>query len=129
MLITDLATTQAIGATATENLLPVKTALNATTSAMTVTWKLTLGGFLPLRSTRPRLYFACSPFSVAAAAARATFHPQAEFVELLPSDQPAGATVGTTDFIVNTGTYLYTWIDTPALGAAGTVDLKLVELN
>jgi hypothetical protein len=129
MVITDLAVSQAIGGSAADNLLPTKTTLNAATSALSITWQLTLGGIAPPRSSLPRLYYVVSPFSVAAADARATFLPQAEFTEMLTNVFPTSSTVGTTELIVNTGLYCYTWIDTQAFGAAGSINIKLVELN
>jgi hypothetical protein len=129
MVITDLAISQAIGATASNNLLPTKTTLNAATSALSISWQLTLGGHLTERSTPSRLYYVVSPFSVAAADAKATFSPQAEYTEILPNAQPNLSTVGTTELMVNTGLYVYTWIDGPSLGAAGVINIKLVELN
>lgn len=130
MTTTDVYSSTALGATDAVNVSPVKTTLSATTTAIVLNAKLTLGKSQPGRSNSPRLYFAVSPFSVAAADARATFRPVASYLDLVPApDSSSASTVMQTDPIFNNGGYLYTWIDTPALGAAAALDAKLVEIN
>ena len=130
MTITDIYTSSAIGATDAVNVSPVKTTLSATTTAVVINAQLTLGKSQPGRSNSPRLYYAVSPFSVTAANARATFRPVAAFLDLVPApDSSSASTVMQTDPIFNNGGYLYTWIDTPALGVAAALSVKLVEIN
>lgn len=130
MTISDIYTSSALGASDAVNVSPVKTTLVSTTTALVINAKLTTGASQPGRSLSPRLYWAVSPFSVAASAARATFRPVAQYLDLIPApDSSAASTVMQTDPIINNGGYLYTWIDTPAMGAAASLDVKLVEIN
>ena len=129
MTITNVYTAEAFGAAPEINVSPQKVTPGVTTTALFVNYKLTLGNAQCSRSNSPRLYWACSPFSVAASAARNTFRPQAVYVDMLPSEVSAGQTADSSEIIVNNGGFIYIWVDAPDMGADASLDVKLVEID
>ena len=129
MTATTIISSVAVGATGAYGTNPTKTTLQATTTAFALNVSLTNGSCAGDPGKTVRLYFACSEFSISAAAATTQLKRTAAILELRPHESPGGTNIEVTPLFGRTGSYVYAWTEEPTFAAAGVLSAILYELN
>ena len=135
MLTTAILSSQSIGTSTnignelTFSTSTMKKTLESTTAAFVVSARLTNGaaGYNP--STRPVIHYATSPFDYAYTLAPAVFRNGARYLELVPSREGAAIVARASLPEIAAGTYIYFWVEVPAVSTAQTLDISLTEFN
>lgn len=129
MTITALQTAAAVGGTAAQVTLATKTTLQVGTTVIGIAAQLTNGA----RSGNPqktiKIYIAVTPFStLTTTTGPQQLSKQAQILEVKPDAAPAGVRVEESGPLPALGNTLFVWVEAPALDAAATVSISLVEL-
>lgn len=134
MTTTTLNNAQSIGTSTNvgPRLHPVKTTLQAGTTAFSITTLLTMANAkaIPGQSL-VRVWYISSPYNLTAAQATTQLAQAARFVEVRPNTDPLtqGLISSRNSFIEAVqGSYVYTWLELPAFADAATLTTTLVEV-
>lgn len=109
---------------------PTKTALEATTTALKISCKLSLasGGGANF-SSKIRIYHATSQISYTSALAGAlALKPGAEYVELNLAQSASADMERASDLLITAAGYHYCWVLMPILPTAGALTVNLEQL-
>jgi hypothetical protein len=129
MTITPLQTAAAVGGTAGYPLLATKTTLGAGTTVIGISAQLTNGARGGDRNKTIKIYVAVTPFStLTTTTGPQQLVKQAQVLEIVPSELPAGLRIEETGPIPALGDTCFVWVETPLLDAAGTLSINLIQL-
>lgn len=134
MTTTTLNNAQSIGTSTNvgPGLYPVKTTLQAGTTAFSITAVLTFTTQnREAVSTPVRVWYTSSPQDITAAQAVAQLAQGARFVDVKGNPEPSrSGLISTRNSFIEPvqGAYVYTWLELPAFAAAATLTTKLVEI-
>lgn len=107
----------------------MKTTKQTTTTAFSISARLTNGAGSYSLSNRPVIRYTSSPFSVAYTAAPLLFrNGGSRYLELVPGCEGNLAVSRTSDIETVNGDYIYIWVDAPTVTVAQTLDITLFEL-
>lgn len=128
MINTTLLTAVTVGVTAAPTSNPVKTSLQAATTAYSMHASLTNGAKSGNNQKKVVLWHAVSPFSITTAQAVVQLLQQARRFEIIPHTSPGNIQITKSDMFQADGGFHYIWTEEPLLDIAATLTVVLTEM-
>lgn len=127
MTTTTQHTAVAVGTAGAAGQDPQKLTLQAGTTGVMLIATLTNGNSALKSNESVKVFFATSPDSITAAASVDQLALCAETLIVKPDSRPNKAKTSKSEFELNAGGYLYSWLEWGAQDAAGAITVKVTE--